>query len=90
MIWSKHIGVALLVAVALTLLPFFFPGSDFVTVLHEPMLVFERVFKSFIPLNAGSRAITLFLANVGIWTVLVFLLGATWYGLKRWRAAPPI
>jgi len=89
MTWVKHIGIALLVAIALTLLPFFLPGTDFVTILHEPMLVFERVFKSFIPLNAGRRVITLFLANIGTWTFLVFLLEATWHGLKRRRAPHP-
>jgi len=89
MIWIKRIGIALLVGLALTLLPLFLPSVDLLYFPHWPMLLFERAFKSLIPLNAGKRLITLFLANVGMWTVMIFLLEATWHGLKRRHATPP-
>lgn len=87
MILVKHIGIALLVGVALTFLPLFLPSLNSLRLLYEPMVLFERAFKSSIPLNAGKRLITLFLANVATWSALVVLLELSWRGVKGLRTS---
>jgi hypothetical protein len=87
MIWVKRVGVALFVGVALTLLPLFLPSLNSLGLLHEPMVLLERTFKSSIPLNAGKRLITLFLANVATWSALVVMLELSWCGVKGLRTS---
>jgi len=86
MTWVKRIGIALLVGVALTLLPLFL-SSNSLDLLHEPASLFERALKSSIPLNAGKRVILLFLANVATWAALVVVLELSWCGVKGLRTS---
>jgi hypothetical protein len=61
---------------ALTLVPFLFPisGQKSTEFLHWPMLLVDRPGLNLLPINAGKRAIALFLINVVGWTLLFVLL----------------
>ncbi len=74
----KHIAIALAVGIALTSMPFILPLSMKTWPLfHWPLLLVDRHFNNWIPLNAGKRTITLFATNVAVWALLsILLLGA--------------
>ena len=72
---TKEITIALAVGVALTSTPFILPLSMKTWPLfHWPLLLVDRHFNDWIPLNAGKRVITLFLTNVVVWALLSILL----------------
>jgi hypothetical protein len=64
--------LAVVAGVALTLVPFFFPISEpkIAEFFHWPMLLVDRPSVNVLPLNAGKRAIVLFLVNVVGWALL--------------------
>jgi hypothetical protein len=65
----RHAILAVVVGVALTLVPFFLPnpGQKVAELFHWPMLLVDRPGANMLPLNAGERVITLFLINVAGW-----------------------
>jgi hypothetical protein len=56
----------------LTVIPFLFPTleQNCAEFFHWPMLLVDRPSLNVLPLNAGKRAIALFLVNVVGWTLL--------------------
>jgi CcmD family protein len=86
--WTNRITVAFSLALALTLVPLVLKVPlKFDVLFHWPMLVFERGFRYWIPLNAGRRVITLFLANVAIWTGILLPVLTLFRALKHKRTA---
>jgi len=63
--------------IALTLTPFCLPTAsrDIVDFFHWPLLLIDRHYANWLPLNAGRRVISLFVVNVVGWAMTLAVVG---------------